>query len=127
MMRVVLAFALMGFAAQSFAGDAIVTWVHPTSYEDGTALPLSSIARTELEYGKCNTAKDGFLASPAPVTLPVAAPATTRTITGLGAGDWCVRARTVSTIATDGISDWTNMAWKTITMKVGPPVTIRVQ
>jgi hypothetical protein len=115
------------FPLQLIAGEAIVSWEHPTQYVDGTTLPLSSIARTELEYGKCNTAKDGFLAAPAPVIVPVAAPATTRTITSLGAGDWCVRARTVSTVATDGISDWTNMAWKTITMKVGPPVSIRVQ
>lgn len=115
------------FSAPLYAGEAIVTWEHPTQYTDGTALPLSAIARTELEYGKCNAAKDGFLASPTPAIVQVAAPAVTRTISSLGAGDWCVRARTVGTAATDNTSVWTNMAWKTITMQLGHPVTIRVQ
>lgn len=126
-MRKVLLVCLALLPLQSIAGEAIVSWDHPTQYTDGTALPLSAIARTELEYGKCNGTTDGFLASPTPVIVQVAAPAVTRTISSLGAGRWCVRARTIGTSATDNTSAWTNMAWKEITMQLGPPVSIRVQ
>lgn len=126
MKRVALILCLLT-AAPAFGGEAVVSWEHPTQYTDGTTLPITAIARTELEYGKCNGTTDGFLASPAPIILQVAAPATTRTISNLGAGRWCVRARTVGTSATDNTSAWTFMAWKEITMQIGPPVSIRVQ
>ena len=126
-MRKVIMALLSLLPMQLLAGEAIVTWDHPTQYVDGTPLPGSSIARTDLEYGKCNATRNGLLATPAPVILQVAYPAATRTISSLGAGEWCVRARTVATSATDNTSEWTAFAWKAITMQLGPPVSIRVQ
>jgi hypothetical protein len=104
------------------AGEAEVTWTHPTQYVDGTALPISQIARTEIEYGICNGLNSGFMATPAPVIVSVTAPAAARTITGLAAGTWCFRARTVSTLNTTP-SAWTVNANGTLPYKVIlPPV-----
>lgn len=127
MMRVVSAFFLLAFSVQSIAGDALVSWEHPTQYVDGTAIPTNGISRTEIEYGVCNAGKTGFLAAPAPVIVQVAYPTKERLVASLGAADWCFRARTVAANVADTTSDWTGLVWKTITMKLGPPVSIRVQ
>lgn len=100
----------------AFAGEATLSWTHPTQYEGGVALPIGQIARTEVEYGVCNAGKTGFAASPAPLAGAIAAPAATTTITGLGVGTWCFHARTVTVAG--GVSVWTGFASKTI---VAPP------
>lgn len=82
-----------------------MSWTHPNQYVDGTTLAISAIERTEIEYGICNALNTGFMATPAPVTVSVAAPAAARTITGLAAGTWCFRARTWV------ISNLTPSAW----------------
>jgi hypothetical protein len=99
------------------AGDANLSWTHPTTYTDGTALPISQIARTEVEYGLCNAGRTGFLASPVPVIVTVAPPPATRVVTGLAPGTWCFRARTVATTSTTP-SAWTVNTDGTLASKV---------
>lgn len=99
------------------AGEADLSWVHPTTYTDGTPLPIGQIARTEVEYGLCNAGKTGFLASPAPVVVTILPPPNTQKITGLAPGTWCFRARTVATTTTTP-SAWTANANGTIAFKV---------
>lgn len=115
------------FAATSYAGDAIVSWEHPTQYVDGTTIPANGIARTEIQYGKCDAAKTGFLPDPVATIIPVNHPTKTYTVPSLGAGDWCFRARTIGSASIDNTSEWTAMVWKTVIMQLGPPISIRVQ
>lgn len=107
---------LILFTASAQAGEATLSWNHPTQYEGGVALPIGQIARTEVEYGVCNAGKTGFAASPAPLAGAIAAPAVSTTITGLGVGTWCFHARTVTVAG--GVSAWTGFVSKTI---VTPP------
>lgn len=102
------------------AGEASLTWVHPTQYTDSTALPLSAISTTEVEYGVCNAGRTGFLTTPAPVRVSVPAPAAARVVTGLAAGTWCFRARTFVTGNTTP-SDWSAGAGGVLASKVVLP------
>jgi len=108
---------------QLIAGEAQLTWTHPTQYEDGTAVPAGTLVRTSLIYGICNATSNGLLATPAPVTVTVPYPATTHTITGLGNGKWCFAAR--SETATEQ-SVWTGYVWKDVILKPKPPSGLTV-
>jgi len=87
-----LAFALLAIAGStlSYAGDAILTWSHPTTYEDGTPLPVSEILGTIVYYG---TTAGG----PYTTSVSVPAPATTVTITNLAKGNWYFVATCIAT------------------------------
>ncbi len=117
-----VALALLSVSGPLLAQEASLSWQHPTQYTNGTALPLASIARTEVEYGVCNAGKTGFLATPAPVIVSVPAPPAVRVITGLAPGTWCFRARTVVT-GNPTPSAWTANTDGTLASKVIlPPV-----
>ncbi len=73
-----------------------VTWVHPTKYTDGAALPSSDIAGTRIEWGSC--AAGGGWGSKEGETF-IAAPATAAQLTVTGWGAKCVRAFTRTTAA----------------------------
>lgn len=111
----VATFSLMSECAK--AGEANLSWIHPTTYTDGSPLPIGQIARTEVEYGLCNAGKTGFLASPAPVIVTIAPPPAVRVVTGLSPGTWCFRARTVATTTTTP-SAWTANTDGTLASKV---------
>lgn len=115
-----LLISLLGAAIQAYAADATVSWTHPTQYTDNSTIPAGVLTATEIRYGICNATKTGFLASPAPVTVSVAYPGTTRTITGLGAGAWCFQARSLA--GASNPSDWTGYAFKDIVLVPKPPV-----
>lgn len=83
-----------GVAISAEAADANVSWTHPTQRTDNTALPLSEIQKTVVEWGLCSGGN--FPATPAG-TRDVPAPATTTSVTGLAYGTWCFRAFTVDT------------------------------
>jgi hypothetical protein len=101
------------------AADATLTWTHPTTFTDGTPIPATgtgAITATDLEYGLCNAAKNGFGATAVIVSVP--APATTRIVTGLGNGSWCFHARTNA----GAPSAWTGFVAKDVVLIPNPPV-----
>ena len=104
------------------AGNANLTWTHPTAYVDGTPLPLANIARTEIAWGKCNAAKTDFEA--APTTFNVAAPTAAAAIPAIPTGAYCFKARTVSTA--NEVSDWAGPVWKDVTNIPGRPQNFTV-
>jgi hypothetical protein len=85
-----LLLAALLIASPVFAGDAIVSWSHPTTYEDGSPLPVSEILGTVIYYG--TTAGGPYSSS-----LSVPAPATTVTITNLAKGNWYFVATSIAT------------------------------
>jgi hypothetical protein len=72
------------------AGDAIVSWDYPTTYEDTTPLAPSAILGVVIYYG--NTT-----GGPYPYSKVVAAPALTSTITNLAACNWYFVATVMAT------------------------------
>lgn len=106
------------------AGNADVTWTHPTQYVDGTPLALASIGRTEIQWGKCNSTMTGFDAGVTPTTVNVTAPTASQAIPAIPTGRYCFRARTV-TVASE-LSDWTAFAWKDVTNIPGRPQNFTV-
>lgn len=123
-----LALAL-AYIAPAAADTADVSWQLANAYTDGTALPATDIGATEIQYGRCNAAGDGFTGTP--VVTSVAAPATTVSIPGFGNGVWCFRGRTVLIASLGGTTSvWSNMVQKTVTLIPGPPrnfgVTLRL-
>lgn len=72
------------------AGDAIVSWDMPTTYEDGAPLAPSDILGVVIYYG---TTPGG----PYPQSKVVASPALTTTITNLTAGNWYFVATVMAT------------------------------
>ena len=92
-MHKLIALAVL-FASSAVAHDAVLTWEHPTEYDDGQPLPVTDIRETRVEYGRC--VEQAFPAQPEG-TLVVPGPAASVGIVGLTNGWWCFRAFTVST------------------------------
>ena len=106
----------LAYAAGSQSDD--VTWVHPTQRVDSTALPISEIARTEIEVSKTGVVLEV-------VSVPAPATAYTWTRTAPPNYTMCYRARTVDT---DGLSsDWTAAVCKTVKGKPNPPSQLGVK
>jgi hypothetical protein len=114
-----LVISLAGALIEAQAADATLTWSHPTQYTDNSPIPAGALTQTAVIYGKCNATQTGLLTTPAPVTLTVAYPATSRVITGLGEGSWCFAARSETASAQ---SAWTGYVFKTIVLTPKPPV-----
>jgi hypothetical protein len=75
-------------AAQAAGPSATLTWSHPVAYTDGSALPASEIKETVLTWRRPNsTAIVG--------TVRVAAPATSRVVSGLACGNFNFTAQTI--------------------------------
>lgn len=110
--------AAMFWLGTALAADANLSWTHPTQRVDGTALPLSAIKETQIDWGAC-AAGNTFPATPAG-TKAVPAPATTTTVTGLAYGTWCFRARTADT--NNLVSDNAGTVWKQYVAPPQPPV-----
>lgn len=102
-------------------GSGELSWTLADKYVNGAAMPLEAIKATGLEYGLCNTAKDGFLPVPPVEYLDVVAPANNVTVTLNHRGVWCFRVKTVTHY--NGDSDWTPMVYKTVEF---PPETITI-
>ena len=121
---VYVALALVLFTAgmaNARAGDATLTWTLATHNTDGTTIPTTgagSLTQTSVIYGLCNATSTGLLTTPAPVTLAVPVPATTRVITGLGNGNWCFAARSDTATAQ---SAFTSYVAKSIILIPNPP------
>jgi hypothetical protein len=108
--------------AKCQAGNATLTWTHPAAYEDGTALALANIARTEIAWGVCNAGKTDIAGTP--TTFNVAAPAATAAIPAIPTGSYCFKARTVTTA--NEISAWAGPAAKDVTNIPGKPQNFTV-
>jgi hypothetical protein len=128
-LKVLIIAAVIGIAAAivfggtAHAADATLSWTNPTKYTDGTNIAAGALTQTSAIYGKCNAAGNGLLATPAPVTVVIPQPATTKVITGLGAGTWCfaVRAETAS-----AQSVFTPYVSKVIILTPEPPTGLTV-
>lgn len=80
--------------AVALAATLRATWNHPTTFTDGTPLPLTMIANTRVQYGDC--AADGGMGTIQGETL-VVAPTNSIQVTVAGWGDKCMRAYTRAT------------------------------
>lgn len=109
--------------ALTLAASADISWTHPTTYTDGSAIAAGALTQTDIIYGLCNATNDGLLATPTPVTVVVPYPATTKSITGLGNGTWCFAARSDTATAQ---SDFTGFISKQIILKPAPPTGLTV-
>jgi hypothetical protein len=128
-MAAVVALWAVGAFKKADAGEVTLSWSHPTTYEDNTALPLSDIARTEIEYAKCNSARTGFMTTATPVIVAVAPPPSSGTIPGLAPGAWCFHARTVTVAGAASV--WTGFVNTTVVDETlpripSPPSTLTV-
>ena len=110
-----LALAVL-FASSAVAHDAVLTWDHPTKYEDGQPLVVSDIRETRIEYGRC---EDQAFPAQADGSLVVPGPAAAATLAGFSNGWWCFRAFTVTTEGVE--SDASNTAVVHYIGKPKPP------
>ena len=110
--------ALFLLAGSALAGEAVVTWTHPTARTDGTAFPLTAIGSTLVEYGTCSGTAFGTASGNQSVT----GAATTLTVTNLAAGTWCFHARTVDTGGAQ--SNWSAAVSKVVPVAPPNPPTI---
>jgi len=115
--------AAIFFGGTAHAADATLSWTNPTKYTDGTNIASGALTQTSIIYGKCNAASNGLLATPAPVTVVVPQPATTRVITGLGAGSWCFAARSETAAAQSAFTAYVS---KVIVLTPEPPTGLTV-
>jgi hypothetical protein len=105
------------------AADATVSWVHPTTNVDGSAIPASgagSLTGTRVEWGTCTNlvwaTKVGESVVPAP--------AASYTIAGLAPGTYCTRAYSRNTYAVESaVSTITALSSKTVLPPVPNPPT----
>jgi hypothetical protein len=72
------------------AATVTVDWTNPSTYTDGTPLPLAAIQQTRIEYGTCSGALFGTRIADV-VALGSAVTAVTP---NLGPGTYCLRAYT---------------------------------
>lgn len=122
MRKLIVLLALM--PSMLWAASADLSWTHPTSYTDGTPLPLASITSTDIAYGLCNAGKTAIAGTPTVVAVP--APAVSKSVTGLTNGSWCFQARTAVGAS---LSDYTAVVAKDVVLKPSPPsgLTVSVQ
>jgi hypothetical protein len=102
-MKKYIILALLLFSSSALAGTATVTWVAPTTREDGTAMSLSEIASYKIYYGNAPGTYTTYITVPGSLT--------TAQIT-LGAGSWYFAATTVDTSGLE--SAYSGEATKTI-------------
>lgn len=127
MRKLILAFLASFVPLLAAAGDLPASWTVPATYTDGTPLPASAILSYDVQYGACSTDKKSITGTPTVVNVP--APATSKTITGVGPGLWCLSVRTnVSGASSVYPVDATTgqLAWKQVILTPNPPGNISV-
>lgn len=100
-----------------------LNWTMPTQYTDGTALPISAIAKTVVVWGATS-------GGPYSSTQDVAAPATTVALLrpNEGYGTRCYRVAVVTTPAEGGAQGaWSDEACKTVKAPPSAPTGLTVQ
>lgn len=106
-MRTILIFALALVGATPALADDTVSWVHPTQYTDGSALPLSDIDSTIIRYG------NGTSTNPPTTVTAVSVPAPAKSVVvprdPLLAGTVCYQAASVPKVGTQ--SAFAPAAW----------------
>jgi hypothetical protein len=112
----ILVYALV-WAGKAFAADVTVEWTHPTQRVDGTAITMTEISSTEIQWG-------ADVPSPTfPNGVSVPAPAATKIVI-VAPGKWCFRAATKDT---DGLqSDWTGNVCVNLKANPNKPVIIKL-
>jgi hypothetical protein len=103
------------------AGNVTATWIHPTTKQDGSALPLAQILSTRVEWGTCVGTTFGTAVG----QVIVPAPATTTTINNLAPGTYCFHAATTTAAGEGG---WSTTAQKIIadSLPGAPTLTVTV-
>lgn len=118
-----LAFLLIGvLCGIARAADATLNWTQPTSRTDGTALPLTEIRETQIDYAPC-TAVNTFPATPTG-TRVVTGSSSGAIITGLTYGTWCFRARTVDTTGAASVN--TGTVYRVYLAPPNPPTLLSI-
>jgi hypothetical protein len=98
-----------------------LSWMMPTQYLDGGALPIGQIAKTTIVWG---AAQGGpYTAGTQDVTSPAVSVVLTRP--GNGYGTRCYKAAVTSTGGAQGA--WSNEACKTVQAPPGPPTGLTAQ
>jgi len=88
-------FVLLLVSVVANAETVQLTWVNPTLYVDGTALPVTDINQTRIEYGTCAGGPPYVFGMK--VGEFIAAGGATHVISpSLGAGLWCFQAFTMA-------------------------------
>lgn len=77
-------------SVNAIAGDAILSWSYPTTYEDGTPITMAEFTAVTIYYGQTST-------GPYTTKQVVTPPATTVTITNLAKGTWYFTATVTAT------------------------------
>jgi len=113
------ALALLAMCAVGIAkaGTLNITVIPATQYEDGTALSVTDITQTRVEYGSCAGAAFGTKAG----EYVIAGNGTTGSKTGLAPGTYCQRAYTTAKGKESGAS---NVVTATIDQSPPRPPTI---
>lgn len=120
--KITLFLATLFLTVGAYANTADITWTHPTQRVDGTALPITEIKETQIDWAKC--AVNNTFPTTVEGTRAVPAPATTTSIGPLTYGTWCFRARTIDTAGR--VSDNTGPVWKQYLAPPKPPVITTV-
>lgn len=113
---VMVALPGLAYAAGSQSDD--ISWTMPTQRTDSTALPISEIARTEIEVSKTGVVLE---------VASVPAPATSYTWNRTLPPNYtmCYRARVVDTIGQASV--WTAAVCKTVKAAPNPPGQLGVK
>lgn len=89
-MKRLIAFLALLLAPVAHASTVTVDWTQPTTYINGTPLPLAAIQQTRIEYGTCNGALFGTRIA----DVVALGSATTAVTPLLAPGTYCLRAYT---------------------------------
>ena len=83
------------WASKANAHDIVVSWTPPTTWSDGTVMPVEMISNYRLEVGTCGVASDGTLkyGKNVATAFPTRSK-TTWTLSGFATGKYCVRMAT---------------------------------
>lgn len=115
-----LLLSLLFIAGPALAGDITATWVNPTTYVDGSALPAVDIQQIKVEYGTCSGTAFGTKIGEK--VLPTVA--ATTVLTGLAPGTYCLQVRVM---AKNVLSVPSNVVTKIIVQPApNPPTNLTV-
>jgi hypothetical protein len=118
----VLAIIIVIIASVSIAKaatSATITWVHPTTYTDGTALDVADIKETVIIWRRPgSTSVVG--------SVRVASPATSKVVSGLTCGSFNITAATVATSSVSSAETAPVLYVTGVVCSPNPPTTLKV-
>jgi hypothetical protein len=91
-MREIVAVLLSVVSLPALAATVTANWVNPTQYTDGSALAVTAITQTRIEYGTCVSGAFGVKAG----EFVSAGNDTSQVSPNLAPGTYCLRAYTTA-------------------------------